>query len=82
MRLGRPDYRVRWRVPFRSIRKYSLVVVLVVIASRARVHCISDRQSDPRPAVVDCDRGDPSFACACRLAAEVLAIEAIARVRR
>lgn len=82
MRLERPDHRTRWRVPFRSVRRYSLIVVLVVIAGRARARCVPDRQPDPSPAVIDYRRGDPSFACACRLAAGASGIEAIVRVRR
>jgi hypothetical protein len=82
VRLARPVLRVRWRVPFRTLRSYSLVALLVLAAGRARVRCIPDRQPDPHPAVVDCGRCDPFFACACRLAAETLVIETITRVQR
>lgn len=70
MRLERPDLQVRRRVPFRAIRKYSLAVVLVVMASRARARCIPDPRPDPRPAAINHRR------------AVNLVVEAVTRVRR
>lgn len=78
--LRRPDYRPRWRFPFRALRSTSLWVILVVLASRSRAGCTPDPQ--PTPAVIDCAHDDSRHARAgCSLAAALM-VDTIERLCR
>lgn len=77
-RLRRPDYRPRWRFPFRTLRSASLWVILAVLASRSRAWCAPDLQ----PAVIDCAHDDSRLArMDCSLAATLM-VDSIERLRR
>lgn len=69
--LRRPDLRVRRRVPFRSIRRNSVLVAIVLVIGNARVRCVPDRQPDPCPA----------FSGSFRTVSDDLVLEAAVRMR-
>lgn len=60
MSLQRPDYRPRWRFPFRTLRTVSLWVILIVLVSRSHSGCTPEPQ--PTFTVSDCAHDDSRFA--------------------
>lgn len=78
--LRRPDYRPRWRFPFRALRSTSLWVILMVLASRNHAGCTPGPQ--PTPVVIDCALDDSRLArIGCSLAAALM-VDTIERLRR
>ena len=58
--LRRPDYKPRWRFPFRRLRSVSLWTIFVLLVSSNWVRCM--HESGPASVIVDCAQGQSDVA--------------------